>query len=515
MNILNKNLTVFLLLFVIALLPRLYHLDQTTIYPDEISWMVRGKETLYAASKLNLNYFNSVWWNDPREHESIALPLILSNAPTQLILGKNPSNLSLKFFADYTAARIPIAILSSLLIPLFYLLAKRFVDPKIAFLFSVLFAFDPVHLALSRWVMNDGLLTLFTFSAIFFFMLHKKGKLFLILTSFSLAAGCLTRPTAVIVGVPLALLSLTKTKSFNKNLLLLISTLVLTYLLIWVLWPGLWDKPLTSYAEYFYREATLAQQGITVYYMGNITTNPPITYYLFELATRLPLPIVILVALSPIILTTKIFRKKILISDLHRYLPQISFFSFAAIFLLALSFSALKIGVRYALPTWPWIYLLAAWTASEIFKSLNRKWLQSSLVLILIISSVITLIKYFPDYYFFYNNLVGGPGNAQKYDLVGNCLGTKNALKYIWNKYPDLPPVAVIGCSNVTASYYYQGKISEDWQKEKIVVVENTLFQLSPELESVRYFRSQKPIYQSTFNGAILANVYLKEETER
>lgn len=502
-----KNISfILIILFLVALLPRIYQLDKTTIYPDEISWMVRGKETLYAISKLNLDYFNSAWWTDSKGHESIALPLTLSSGASLILLGKNPSDISLQLFPDYTAARIPVAILTSLLIPSFYLLVKRFLRSGVALLFAVLLAFDPIHLALSRWVMNDGILTTFIFLTIFSFLVYQKKKLFLVLSSLTLAAACLTRPTGAITAAPLAILSLSKSNALGKSFLLLSSTLLLTYLFIWLLWPGLWGKPLISYAEYFFRQAMLAQTGIAVFFIGEVTANPPLSYYPFQLFARLPIYITILILISPFF----IIKNGLGLSNIRNYLPQISFAAFVIIFLLALSFSALKIGVRYALPTWPWIYLLAAWTFGELLLIVRLRLLKIVVTLLILASALFTLVKYFPDYYLFYNSFAGGAAGAQRYDLVGHCLGTKPSLEYVTKCFSPEKSVAILGCSGVTAPYYFHKSISNNWRESDITLIDYTYKQLLSSKEVLDYFSKEKPIFTAKSNGAILSEVYSK-----
>lgn len=276
------------------------------------------------------------------------------------------------------------------------------------------------------------------------------------------------------------------------------------------MWPGLWNKPFISYAEYFFREATLAQQGIKVFYMGKVTTNPPLTYYFFQLATRLPLFILILFLLSPIFLITKILSKQITAKKIKNYLPQVAFIVFSLTFFLALSFSALKIGVRYTLPIWPWIYLAAAWSTSQIFSFVKQRPLRFILVSILLIAALLNLLIYFPNYYLFYNSVVKGPYGAQNYDLVGHCLGSKPALDYIQNCYPEIQSVAVLGCSGVTAPYYFTYPISRDWQNATVTVIDYTYKQLLSNKEVLDHFGKQKPIYTAKSYGATMSEVYSK-----
>lgn len=65
-----------LIVYLIALLPRLLFLGEAGIYSDEITWMVRGKEVVYSVLHRNLPYFHNAWWNKKNDTEAIGLPLV-------------------------------------------------------------------------------------------------------------------------------------------------------------------------------------------------------------------------------------------------------------------------------------------------------------------------------------------------------------------------------------------------------------------------------------------------------
>lgn len=502
-SFLRSRAIILIFLFLIALIPRVYHLDQTTIYPDEISWIVRGKGLISALKQRNFKYFDAAWWTSTKENEAIALPLTLASGTSVVMFGQNQSKVSLNLFSDITAARIPVAAINALLIPIFYLLAKKFVSSKVAFLFAILLAFDPIHLALSRWVMLDGILTLFTFLAIYFFLLSYKNIRWVVLAGLSLAFAFLTKPLGLVPILSWAILSLNR--SYLKNFFLAVLGF---FFFIWIFWPGAWDKPILSVAEYLYRQTALGQKEyIVVLFMGQITSNPPIYYYLFQIITRIPSFIIIAFITSLILFIPKI---QISIKFFKSHQFQISFVVFAAIYLLAISFTSLKLGARYALPLWPWIYLATTWGIDQILKNIKNRVINIAVFSVPLGISLLTLFAYFPDYYLFYNSIIGGPQNAQKYDLVGHCIGTRGALEYISSNYPTIKSVAILGCSNVTAPYYFNGKITTDWQTEKIVIVEYTLNQLVPKREEVRFFQNKQPIYEVKEHGAILSQVFFQ-----
>ncbi len=128
----------------------------------------------------------------------------------------------------------------------------------------------------------------------------------------------------------------------------------------------------------------------------------------------------------------------------------------------------------------------------------------------ILLSSLKIVIGYSPDYYLFYNKLIGGPSNAQKYDLVGLCSGVKEALKFIDQSYNIHEPIAVIGCSQVLAPYYSSRQITTDWQTSNLVIIENSYKQLMPQSEVIKYYNGKIPIHVVIEKGAILSRIYSK-----
>lgn len=493
----QRDALIFVILFSLALIPRVYLLGETTIYPDEISWLVRGKEAFYALKQFNLDFFQYAWWNSTSENEAIGWPISFLSAISLIMFGKGQSGVSLNIMSDYVAGRLPNVLLSSAFIPIFYLLSSRFFSKKIAFLAAILLLLDPTHIALSRWIMHDSFLTTCTFISVITFALgvREKSRKYLMISGLFLSLGFLTKPNGLLpVASWFIVLYLSNKEKVSNFIIASLSFLLFTI----VLWPSSWTNPIISIFEYLYRQTQLTQIGINYYFFGESSYNPPSWFYLFQIFVKLPTIITIGLLLFLVYFVRNLNRKN---------LNFISFFAFFLIFLISISLANIKLGARYALPLWPWIYLAVSYLLIKLIS--RAKFIFRVVILGLVIaSSVFSALKYFPEDYLFYNSLVGGSGNAQKYDLVGLCYGTKEAIKYLNSCYPGTKSLAILGCSNVVAPYYFTGKVTTDWRKDDIVIIENSFKQILSNEEAIKYFNQKIPIFIAKQKDVVVSRVY-------
>lgn len=498
---------VFLLLF--SLFFRLYLLGETTIYPDEISWMVRGKEAIYALKQFNLEFFRYSWWNSNIGNEAIGWPISLLSASSLILLGSGQSGVSFNLLQDYIAGRLPVAITSAIFIPLFYLFSSYIFSRKIALLAAALLLLDSTHIGLSRWIIHDAFLATCTFIAVISFTIAVKQqeKYWLVIAGLFLSLGFLTKPNGLlpVVSWLVAMLYLPRI----KERFVYLSWAGLSFILFTIiLWPSSWINPVFSIFEYLWRQTQLTQIGVNYYFMGTVSNSPPDWFYLFQIWAKLPT----LVIFCFLVFLVRLLKNFNLASiRLKESLIFLSFLVFCISFLVSISLPNIKLGARYALPLWPWIYLAVASVITSTFTSKMYRFV----VLILILLSLSSAIKYFPENYLFYNSLVGGPKGAQKLDLVSLCYGSRQALDFTKKCKPEVNSVAILGCSNVTAPYYFHGKITTDWQKEKIVIVDNSYAKLLPNVESVEFFKLQTPEKIITLKEAEIARLYKNDPNIR
>ncbi len=235
-----------------------------------------------------------------------------------------------------------------------------------------------------------------------------------------------------------------------------------------------------------------------MFFNGQVTAKPPFYYYLYQLIARLPL-------LTLIGLAATLLYKKLRVKIPEKRLT-LSVLLFIGLYVIAMSFSPEKLGARYIFPIFPWLYLISAVSIVAMTNTL-KKHLRLIAYMLCFASLVVTAVTYFPNYYLFYNSLVGGPEKAQKYDLVGLCMGAKDAVEYL-EKAHHPTSVAYIGCNKTVIPYYSPILVSTDWENEKFVIIEESLKTLSPEKDAVLYFQTKEPIFINYKNGAILSRVY-------
>lgn len=492
---------IFVILIVFLFLgTRLYKISETPVYPDEITWMVRAKETALAIKTGNINFFNTAWWNIKDDTEAIGLPLSIISGFPLIYLGKGQSVVSRNIFQDYIVARGSIIIFSTIFIIIFYVVSKKLFNSRVAFFATALLVLDPIFTANTKIVMNDIFLTVFTFIAIFAYLLVPNRKTSILISSLATALAFLTKPNGLIV-IPILFVQMFINRNDWKNEFVKYSLFIIgTLFFISVFWPASWNNILFAIPEYIYREKDLVGVGINNYFFGKLTENPPISYYLFEILVRLP-PLIVVGFIS-FLLTKKNWL-------VNKYNPLIILFILS--FLLIISFSAKKLGVRYALPVWPFIYLIVSSQIIYIVGILKNKYLELISLILAITWFLFVFVQYFPYHGLYYNQFVGGTKNSRIYDLVGLCEGSKAAVDYIFKCYPKQETIGAVGCGNSSIPYYYPYKFTSSWKDQKIFYVEAYYIQLQKDLDLNIFFKQNLPVKIIEINGVEMAYIYADE----
>lgn len=478
----TKEIFIVIFLFLLTFSLRFYKLSETSLYPDEITWMVRAKETALAIRTLNFKFFDSAWWNIKNDTEAIALPLTISTGFPLIYLARDQSVLSANLFQDYMVARTSVIIITSFFIVLFYFSVKKLTDQKVALLASLLLTFDPAFLANSKLVMNDIFLTIFVFLSLASYFLIKNNKLSIVISSLMVALAFLTKPTGLIV-LPIFLLS----KNYKKFII----TLSVTFIFIIIFWPTAWDSPFSSIIEYTLRQKDLVGSGINNFFLGKITDNPNFLYYPFQFLARIP-PVITL----SFVLSTTIFWKQIKNKKL------ISLIIFVLLYFAILTLSSKKLGIRYLLPIIPFVYIFAS---KYILK------FKTVFIGLILVYSLVNYIYLFPNHNLYYNRLIGGMKNASKFDLVGLCQGSKESVDYILKCYPEIKSIGAVGCGSSIIPYYYPNSFRDNWKNEKVFFVENYYIQLNKDKELTEFVKNTNSSKIININGLKLASIYVVE----
>lgn len=484
-------------LFFFSLGIKLYDLQATEIYPDEITWTVRSKEAFLALKTKNLAYFKEAWWNNHRDTEAINLTTSILSGTFIFFLAQNqPTHYSLEIMPDYLAGRIPVVLLSSVFLVIYYFIAKRiFKNTAISLLSSFLLLTDPTSLALSRWQLGDYPLTIWLFLSLSLYFLIENRMLSVFLSSVFLALAFLTKPSAIILLVIFVIFSPLKG----------MITLIIFFVITNFLWLGSDKNIILRVWEYLITQTHLAQKPFTTFFFGKVTENPPFFYYIFQITNKLPLTAILGLLCFPFLILKKkiFFNKKIL----YLAVPLFIF-----IYLFIFSVSTKKLGIRYIFPIIPWLYLYSTFSIYHLINKLNQRGKILAYFSIALYSFFLSFY-YFPNYYLYHNYIFGNTKKIQEKDLVGLCMGTKQAIKFLSEKYPNITSVAYLGCEKTTIPYYsHINKITTDWKNEKIVIIEESFKTLSPEDEGVKFFANKNPTFVNSWKGIILSRIYLNED---
>lgn len=480
---------------------RLYGLSEHSLFADEITWMAKGKEYFFALKQTNLNYFNNGPWLDKSTTWPIALPMSLLSGIMLVFFAPGQSSRSVGILNDITAGRIPPAIIGALFIPIFYLLISRYVSKKIAMISALLLALDPVSLGLSRWVSQDLMLMVTSFLGLILF-LENKSVLSLIISPFFTSMAILTKPQGGVVVISLLIFALMARK---KELAKFAKWFLITTIFTVISFPFLWNNPfkLVLYLETQLRAISTVQPPVN--FLGQVTTTPAWCYYLITLPFHLP-ETVLLGALAGIIIAFIAFRKRKL--KLSPFV-KISFI-YSLLFLIIISWSSQKLGIRYAFPVWPYLYLLSAFGLVKLAEFLGKKW-QKIYWLVVFIFPILAVVKFYPSYYLYYNHFIS-PQQYQKLESVGFCDGIKPAMEYLNPKLHEGIKIMFYDC-NFSANYYTGYTLNHVYavnDQPEYIVMETYSSQKNPLLEPSLKDYGYRPIKEINFRGLLLARIYAK-----
>ena len=273
------------------------------------------------------------------------------------------------------------------------------------------FAFCPNMLAHGSLITPDMTVTAFSFIAVYY--LRE-----------ALVKG---RPSLhILAGLALGLALLAK---FTALLLLPIEAAIIGFVLLrkgrvstrWLL-AGAAGALLVFLAGYFF-DPTPYFEGIEIqrihehhrsFLMGRISDDGWWYYCLAAFALKTPIPALLGLAAALVLLGTRAFRRRIGLDDVVLWLPVAAVFAFFSIELRS-------IGLRYVLPAYPFVFVLAA----GALVSLKRlKYLAAASMVWYVAGTAAT----WPHHLAYFNESVGGPANGYKY-LVDSNLDWGQDLK--------------------------------------------------------------------------------------
>jgi hypothetical protein len=355
-------------------------------------------------------------------------------------------------------ARLNIVIANVLAMVASFIYARRLLGRWLAFLGFLLIAFDPLHVAHSRFLHTNGMLSSFMFLSILAFLDYLQFEKRLSLITSGVAAGLsfitITPAFNLIPAVlVLTLLNLKRKgtnlrqwhlRDWSKHLLApLVGWGLISLLTITLVWPSMWVKPvatLLDIARYTLNAAEGSDGGAQFVDAYEALDDQGSRYLYFY-------PLTYLWRITPVVLGGLLLAAVALIRPRSAHNLNATqrrtllwLLVYVAVYALIMSLGSKKFD-RYFLPAYlpldivaaaGW-YALANWLAAR-FSFANRYYLQYALLAGLVIVQVVGTMRTAPFYLTYYNPLLGGIRKAPAVMSIGWGEGLNEAALYLRQK---------------------------------------------------------------------------------
>lgn len=310
-----------------------------------------------------------------------------------------------------TRTRIMVILQAVLLGYAIYRFAATLYGTGAGLLALVFFTFSPEMLSHGALITPDMTLTLCCFTTIALFrqsLVHNR-RIDHVIAGASLGLALLSKfPAVLLLPIEGILLAFAAREGRRPPL----SALALTWAcaaIVFLLGYGFDPEP---YLEGLTFQGT--REGHWAFLLGQLSSNGWWYYLLVAFALKTPIPVLLCFAIAGIQLYSKARRGEIGIDDLILWLPTIAFL---AVFSVVLR----SIGLRYILPIYPFVFVLAAGAVLRLRKAV--------LVLVLsLIWYVGAAVMSWPHYLAYFNEFGGGSANGYRY-LVDSNLDWGQELK--------------------------------------------------------------------------------------
>ncbi len=439
------------------------------------------------------------------------------------------------------AGRLFILVGIVLALGLAYVLAARMLGALPAAFAFLLVALNPFHIALSRQLHLDGLLSslmLLSILAFAGYLYFGRRKRDLLLSAVAGGLAWLTKSPAIFLAPFFGLLLLGDwLQDRRRSPALPGQTHWLaparmwrdfSPLIVWfavaatvfvLLWPAMWVDPLGTLERVFSQATIYASEGheLPSLFYGRIYPDGklPATFY----------PLVTLWRITPVTLGglvlalfAWIFPRRLVLDNGTRQLLG-TLLVFSILFTAFMSLGAKKFD-RYLLPVFPALDLIAAIGYLALLASarvLSHRYLPGVLLGLVLVVQSIGVLQTYPYYFNFYNPLMGGHRKAAEVLLIGWGEGLDRAADYL-NSVPRSEKTRVVawygdGC----LSYYYKGStvpigldttLNDLRRTDYVVLYRNQWERELPEKAFIQYFDSLTPEHVVTIDGLEYARIY-------
>jgi 4-amino-4-deoxy-L-arabinose transferase-like glycosyltransferase len=466
-------------------LPRVLTLDRFGTF-DERHWMTRSANFYCALSQRDYaNTFQrehpgvtTMWagtfgflWRSPGYSEVCEQVGKREHEATLREAGYQPIDL-------LEASRIVAVAFHTVVLVVGFLYAQRMVGLVPALVGFLLIAFDPFHIAHSRVLHVDALLSSFLLLALLAFLsyLRDRRPADLIVSGITAGLSWLTKSSAFVL-LPLAVLLVLLELWFSRKQLGYGRAVrrFLWPLVVWgalglavfvLLWPAMWVDPVGTLGGVFAQAQDYSAEGHSnpiffdgvLYEDGRLDASFIHFYPTSYLWRSSPIVLLGLVAAA---IAFAVRRDPLDREDVRHIAVELVLF--AVIFALAMNQSAKKFD-RYLLPVYAPLDLLAGaglvsaarWAGTGRLAR-SRRWVSASILVVTLVVHVVLAVQRYPYYFDYYNPVLGGARKAQEVLMIGWGEGLDLAARYL-NEKPNADQLYVLSWYfPVCFSYFFEG----------------------------------------------------------
>lgn len=419
--------------------------------------------------------------------------------------------------------RIPMVFVMLFLGAFLFFWIRKLLGIKVALLTLFLYSFSPTIVAHGRLITTDVGAALGLVVATYFFLrfLENPSGTNVVFAGIAFAFAQLLKFNLILLYPFFLLLTIfwtiTKVSEHKlKNFFLLVAKLILLIAVAWVLiWfiyafhtknlprdlqlryveiftqghpAGKLLIPFTAFLSqyellrpwgYYMLGVDMATQrasgGHTTYFMGELSASGWISYFPIVYIIKEPLAFHLL-TIAALLFVALSIKKPFWRTGLQQIKEWIAdhFTQFAMILWLAIYWFAslssnLNIGMRHLIPLLPFTYALVAWTTIQWLSSGEEKFKKMKIVFMasLLLWQAGTMIKVYPNFLSYFNELAGGPAGGSRYVVDSNLdwgQDLKRLVRYVTENNIKKIKVAYFGGGD--PQYYMEERVEYfQWEK--------------------------------------------------
>jgi 4-amino-4-deoxy-L-arabinose transferase-like glycosyltransferase len=531
-----------LLLFLLALLPRVWALADFVTYDEAYHWIGRTERFYDALPTGN--------WPETYQtgHPGVTVMWLgsLGLWLEQTMHNTTSWNATAQLLEHLAWMRLPSAILHALLVPIAYLLLRKLITPRTAMFTAMLWATSPFLIAHARLLHMDALLTDFVACSLLSLLLacqqHSRTTDMQSRTTGWWLSGSgafaglalLTKGPALIL-LPMAGLLLfwqlpapTLTARLKTSLTTYLRWLAVALLVVLLFWPALWSTPamaLSGYSNKILGEGSNPFVNAQ-FFLGQTVSDPGPLFYPVSIIFRMTPVTLIGILLMPLVLRQHTQEK----SAQRRILVILT--ACILFWMLVMTLGPKKFD-RYLLPIWPLLLVLAATGWDELLR-LIQHWITQTtrqnnhqtakhtfplahrLLPIGLLSILATLllypvIAYHPAYLSYYNPLLGGGRMAQQILLIGWGEGNDKVGAYLRKQTEQTPGVILTTDTRllepfVNVPVLHLSRLDENIASYAVLDLPSLQRNLYPKRFAT--IQQEPPLHRITMHGIDYAYIY-------